>query len=341
MAEFPKLTKSQRHGLVGMPILELFVLEVAKYVLRQTPQQVDMGIDGYIDIIDPSDSATGRCVGFQLKCGPSFLRHKEPGAFVYYGEFRHLNLFMNHPVPVMLILADPSTKEMWWVQFDITKTEGTENGWRIQIPFGNKCGPDTSAKWNAIAGPHTDYTQHANAEWRIKKLIKERDRILFSIPREHIEKMRFDFILDSFARLTSSRSIIESKRNAVVFGIDGYDNDKELWEIPQVCQWWQLAESVGKYWFYFCTTDNPYGTLNTLRMCVTGARLERHDKEKNNFHLSTDGKKDRAFLVRNFEWLNEFTDRYEMPLSVNFQISEAVSEHLYPDIHAKMKAKRK
>ena len=326
---------------MGMTILEMFVLEIAKCSIRQTPQQVDVGIDGYIDIIGPADAATGRCLAFQMKCGTSFLEHKERGAYIYYGELRHLNLFMNHPVPVILVLADPQSKNIWWVKFDYTKTEATETGWRISIPFSSKCGLDTPTEWKTIAGPHTDYSQLANSEWRLKRLIKERGLILFTIPREDIENLRFDYITESFNRLTSSRSMIDSKRHAVHFGIDGFNDDpREVWQIPEVCRWWQMAESIGKYWFYFCSIDDLHSTLLSLRLCVTGARYEDHDKSQNRFRVSTDPKKDREFLVRNYQWLNEFTDKHEMPPSVNFQISEAVSEFLYPDIAAKRKSAR-
>jgi hypothetical protein len=329
MKIFPQITKSQRHGLLGIPILETFVVDVAKYILRETPQKVDVGIDGYIDMIEGEVHATGRCIAFQLKCGPSFFESKTKDGFTYYGEIRHLNLFMNHPVPVIVVLADPSSKKIWWVKFDVSKTEGTESGWKMVVPFKNECGPATAAEWKLIAGKATDYLGIVSEEWNLRKSIKRHDLVIFEIPRSDIENMRFDFVIESFARLTSSSEMIEKKRNAVEFTIGGYqDDERELWEIPQVRRWWMFAESVGKYWFYFCRIDHRFASLQALFLCVTKQTKLRVDKNRKMVEWRFDVDSQNEFLVRHYTWLNEFTEKYDLPLAINYQVSVSVPEFL-------------
>jgi hypothetical protein len=45
--------------------------------------------------------------------------------YVYRGETKHFNYLANYPLPVIIILCDPATKEAYWVRFDVTEAHWT------------------------------------------------------------------------------------------------------------------------------------------------------------------------------------------------------------------------
>ena len=65
---------------------------------------------------DRDRRVTGRMVAAQIKCGKSwFVEPTSDGSgWTYRGELRHLNYWLGHSLPVILVLCDPDTGDCYF-----------------------------------------------------------------------------------------------------------------------------------------------------------------------------------------------------------------------------------
>ena len=81
-------------------------------IFRETPN-ADVGIDGYIEQVDAAGIATGATVAVQIKSGFSYL--KDGGDhWRFYPEAKHKSYWEMYPLPVVLMLHDPASDEVYW-----------------------------------------------------------------------------------------------------------------------------------------------------------------------------------------------------------------------------------
>ena len=131
--DFPKLIRERLTGEAGVNAVSTVVNDKMKWIFRRVHLEHDFGIDGYIDIVREDGGVTGQSIAVQIKSGQSFFKEKTPNGFVFRGEEKHLNYYMNLPVPVLMILHDDVTHQCYWEQFDVRKTEPTSRGWKFNI----------------------------------------------------------------------------------------------------------------------------------------------------------------------------------------------------------------
>src|SRR5947209_1639566 len=96
---FPKLTSAQQIGNKGVSLVTQLVENELKWHFRRNHQEDDFGIDGYIDIVHEDGSVVGRTLAVQVKTGSSHIVKTIEQGFVLHGELKHLNFFLNSPVP--------------------------------------------------------------------------------------------------------------------------------------------------------------------------------------------------------------------------------------------------
>jgi hypothetical protein len=112
-----KYPRTKATGKLGVSFVETIVSEDGS-IFRETPQDTDVGIDGYIEFVE-NDIATGTLVGVQIKAGESFLKQYSDGMYFSINASRaDINYWNSHAIPVALIAYDPTTKLSGWL--DIT-----------------------------------------------------------------------------------------------------------------------------------------------------------------------------------------------------------------------------
>lgn len=112
-----KYPRTKATGKLGVTFVETIVSE-AGCIFRETPQDTDVGIDGYIEFVE-NEVATGTLVAVQIKAGESFLkRHSDDEYFSINASKEDMNYWNSHTIPVALIAYDPITKMSGWL--DIT-----------------------------------------------------------------------------------------------------------------------------------------------------------------------------------------------------------------------------
>ncbi|MES1172258.1 MAG: DUF4365 and DUF1817 domain-containing protein, partial [Bacteroidota bacterium] len=258
---FPKRTSSQATGELGVAIVAKIIRKDLGWEFRRTPQEADFGIDGYIDVVTDEGFVTGRSLAVQVKSGPSYLTGGSATAFTYRGETKHINYYLNLAQPVVLVLVDTKTEEVWWALFEPYETDMTSDQWTMPVKKSNRLEPSAKPALDRLAGPSVDYIPHLEEFWLLGERVKDYDLVCIQIRRVEIEKCYVRPFQRIFERLSASSAIARSAMNKVEFLIDGYNDDpRELYQIPEVVAWLDVAVAeVKNLAFFLHTSDTSVG----------------------------------------------------------------------------------
>lgn len=97
------------------------------------PERPDYGVDLYVECARDG-RPTGRLFGMQIKSGASYFREEVGEGVVFRGDDRHLEYWVRHSLPVILVLVDPREDTIIWTHVDAGSLERTGSGWKIIVP---------------------------------------------------------------------------------------------------------------------------------------------------------------------------------------------------------------
>ena len=322
---FPKLSNAARLGQQGVNLIAQIVNNDLGWLFRRTHNEEDFGIDGYIDHVTPEGSVTGRSVAVQIKYGTSFFKNKTADGFTYYGEKKHLNYLLNHPIPVVIVICEPSSNKCYWVKFDPLVTEATTTGWKITIPEHQLFDASCREYLLALIGVAEDHMEELAHYWKMNKLLEDSGLLMYSVSREEIEAQNYYFLSSFFDRLQVTPKLTRQMEGRVEVTVFGYDDDRrELYQILEVRRWFAGVEPLVKYWFFFLSKEFHSSTLRLLTMCVCDVQAlkrSRKDKRSGVVTVSVDEQALNDFRTRNFLWLNELTEKLGVSEEENKRIS--------------------
>jgi len=115
---FPKYNSSRLTGDKGITLVSKIIEDKFNWIFRAIPQEHDFGIDGYIDIVNNESYVTGKSIAIQIKTGPSYFKKKTSYGWEFQGETKHLNYYLNHTSPIVLIIVNLENQQAYWVLFD-------------------------------------------------------------------------------------------------------------------------------------------------------------------------------------------------------------------------------
>lgn len=145
------------------------------------------------------------------------------------------------------------------------------------------------------------------------------DPIFFVISRQQIERMDIDDAFDFLISLMPSGppEAVWALKGRIYLMVDGYDHDpRELFEIPEVCQFLRAIDGLWPYWFFFFSQADE--SLTVLAMCIASA-IEVNPGEA---YVDPEGM--RRFLASGFAALNHLFDTYDFPPSEKLALSTGV-----------------
>ncbi|WP_020084942.1 DUF4365 domain-containing protein [Hyphomicrobium zavarzinii] len=146
----------------GVHAVGLIFSKKLGWIFREQHES-DFGIDAQVEVKE-GGRATGRLIALQIKSGPSHLR-KRGENFVYRGEKRHLEYWLNHPLPVFLIFHDPEPDITLWQKIDVSFCEVTEKGWSIEVPKGNVLDERAAAVFKSKREPTEEETRREHLKF--------------------------------------------------------------------------------------------------------------------------------------------------------------------------------
>lgn len=319
---FPKQTKAQQTGRVGETFFEQFVVKTLKWIFRPVHHESDFGLDGFIDIVT-NEAVTGRGLAVQIKCGDSYIAKTSSGGIKYLGSIRHLNYYLNNSVPIVLIVLSSNCQEGYWVEFDILRTIRTGTEWWIEIPQNNHLDNTVLSKWAKIAGTVEDFSEEIQTLWAIDEIASQVSICSFVIPNEEVVQCSMCYLNEFLIRQSKTMELMIANRGKYEISFSGYDSDqRELYEIPEIRKWFDSSIAEGIPWFYFLNAHGRGDSLKLLLFCT--CEVEVGDKVGTQISLRISEEERRNWLNSNFDNLNVFTKKYDIPLEINKERSEAI-----------------
>ncbi len=123
----PQIDITQR---LGIDAVSSFFSKLG-WMFREQPT-LDTGIDAHVEVARDG-FATGKIIGIQIKTGASYLKNVG-GKWVFYGDPKHHDYWLNHSLPVILVSHVPETDMTRWVQIDRKSVELTDKAWKVAFP---------------------------------------------------------------------------------------------------------------------------------------------------------------------------------------------------------------
>ncbi|MFC7591246.1 DUF4365 domain-containing protein [Nonomuraea antimicrobica] len=156
----------ERIGVHGVAML---VVEALGWKFREQHES-DQGIDAIIEIASQG-RGTGRLVALQIKSGPSCFRERNSSnAWIFRGPKRHLTLWLEYQLPVLVILFNPGTRQAYWAHVNQKSAQFTPAGYRIDVPTTQLLGNSSRdqierivEQWTPLRGDSWSRVQNAIA----------------------------------------------------------------------------------------------------------------------------------------------------------------------------------
>ena len=149
--ELPQYGDDDYLGDKGVRMVDQVISDELKWIFRDQ-RKADLGIDAQIELVSPEKRGTGRLIASQIKCGPSYLKEKTKSGFIFRGESKHLKYWIEHSLPVMIILCDPANNRCYWQEVSAANTELLEKGWKLIVPFSHILSADSENALTSLAG---------------------------------------------------------------------------------------------------------------------------------------------------------------------------------------------
>lgn len=149
---------------LGVNLTEERVLE-AGHIFRN--QEIsDYGVDAQFEIKEGT-SATGRLIAAQIKSGPSYFSNEVETGFWHYVSDRHKDLWINHSLPVVLVLCNVATKDCFYEIVTDETCIRAGKGWKILVRKDKKLTSASAYDLASFASPvvaASDYSIHAEQD---------------------------------------------------------------------------------------------------------------------------------------------------------------------------------
>ena len=120
------------------------------WLVREQPTS-DLGVDAHVEKMEPGDNATGRMLALQIKSGTSYFKETDKSGVIYRGDSEHLEYWLSHALPVILVLRDPASGQIIWEHVSESTVKRTPKGWKIHVPFAQSVDGKSARKLDALS----------------------------------------------------------------------------------------------------------------------------------------------------------------------------------------------
>lgn len=125
--------ESAQTARIGVALVQLAVVQELGWLFRNQPVD-DYGIDAQIEVVDRG-TIVPRLLAVQIKSGDSFFEHPTSGGWWFYPDERHVRYWLDHSLPVVVVLVDPEAGTAYWQAVTSRTLERTRaGGWKLRVP---------------------------------------------------------------------------------------------------------------------------------------------------------------------------------------------------------------
>ncbi|WP_084599798.1 DUF4365 domain-containing protein [Actinoplanes subtropicus] len=133
----------------GVAFTELAITADFGWLFRDQLES-DLGVDAHVEcVID--GLGTGRLLGLQIKTGPSYLTEKSDDGFVYRPDHKHVDYWLTHSLPILVVLVDLNERRAWWQTVNRETLISTGKHWKMIVPFAQQLVPDWREELERLA----------------------------------------------------------------------------------------------------------------------------------------------------------------------------------------------
>src|SRR5581483_303565 len=133
----------------GVAKVSLIFAQGLKWLFREEPTS-DVGIDAHVEVVS-ADRATGRLLALQIKSGESYFEHHTDEGVTYHGNRKHLDYWLNHSLPVAVVLYSPNQGKAYWQHVSARTAIVTQRAWKMVVPWTQELSSDSAKALSEIA----------------------------------------------------------------------------------------------------------------------------------------------------------------------------------------------
>ena len=257
---------AQNSSTERMGVLKCAVLfEENGFVFREQ-SIVDYGIDAIIESKE-GNRPSGKMIAVQIKSGESYFKEIKDDYVIYRVDEKHKNYWINHSLPVIIVLYSPSRDECIWEIVNKQTLISSKKQWLVRIP-NEQTISKSQYKLQELAENISEY-EHRWAslvfakEWMLET---RKNGFLILEVQEWINKSsgRGRFILKTFDDKENEKILFD--RELWGFGLKNYEDViREMfpWAIIEIDkEFYEEYKEPDYYSSYFGLFSKLYNELN-------------------------------------------------------------------------------
>jgi hypothetical protein len=129
------MTEPQQTDRLGVSKVEYF-FSLHGWLFREQHLH-DYGIDAQVEIVK-NGRPTGELIAIQIKSGSSYFTERTGGHIVFRTNDNHINYWLKHLLPVILVLYDVEEDICYWEVISDDTIVKTGKGWKVSVPISKK-----------------------------------------------------------------------------------------------------------------------------------------------------------------------------------------------------------
>lgn len=325
--DLPSMNELVQKGIKGQNYFQNLVTGELDCQYFSVSQEYDYGIDGYIMVVN-NHKITGEMVAVQIKYGDSYFKKKVGNKYKFYdSKIEHLNYYINQDIPVYLVLIDDKFKRIIWKKIESEQIKLYDSdSWSIEVPEKNDV---LTTLYNEIHDENNLIKNNMKIQYDgfFNSFLENTDFCCLAILKKDIEVLNLEPILSIIRRYSSNtKNLSESANSLAIFFPEYSEDEREIFQIPEIMKYLKYSIDCGIPWFYFISLyDRAFG-LNFLIESYCPSYLVKIIG--NNYLMSYDSKELEYFMFKSFDNLNKFIEEHNLNEHINEDITKKLLQIL-------------
>jgi hypothetical protein len=122
----------------------------------------EFGIDGEIEMAEQGE-LNAKLLKVQIKSGPSWFRSANAKEIPFRPSKKHVKYWLANLLPVLIMLHEPESNEIYWQEISRSKLIPTKLGWKINVPRSQVLSEECKAALTKIA--EKAHRTHPSGMW--------------------------------------------------------------------------------------------------------------------------------------------------------------------------------
>lgn len=143
-----KVSKYHQQGDSGLYNVGKVITDELGWIFRPQENR-DYGIDALVEVVE-NNQTRGELLALQIKSGQSWLKEQTKEGYIHRNDTDHLDYWSEYPIPVLIIIHDPSDNSIYWQIINKSTICEQPKGWKILLPFTNRLDKENTEKLHSF-----------------------------------------------------------------------------------------------------------------------------------------------------------------------------------------------